>query len=837
MKKVLLAGCSLLTAICIAQTPPNPLNDPNWQLQWYNDFTPTTGSKVWSKSSLQLTCPGCATATQAMDVQDQNDHGGEPVVNLDANTTIGADFSNTADANNYLRFQAIRQDYTCTTQFCGESNHHYSSGGTSFWGVQYGYLEMKAKISNTYANWAAFWLWNGTTLNNIGGASGTLYSYDPNPNSPVITNVSSGSVNLYAASIIDYQNGYVVGANGKVLKSTNLAPQPYQTWTALTSTAFGATDFHGVCFTNINTGYIVGTGGKVVYTGNASSASPTWSYQTLSSGTHNLNGVCFPWANYPYTAPYYNTGYIVADGGYFYSTTDGSTWSSGTNVCSYNLKAVASNDMALNLSKGTHPDGNVYAVGGDATHGVLYYSNNFGSLGSWTQISTLPVTNKCFNSISFSDANHCFIAGDGGTLIEGIYTSGAWSWNNLSSSISGTPNLYSLSSLDAKSGYVVGASGAVYLISNINNSTGSVATVADKNPSPTHPFGTGDLYCVASHYDYDEMDIFEQAAGTCNGDVGSAYYGKYNDKNTLTCNTWVNGYNNSSLSSGTVGNVYPINDFSQWHTYGLEWSPSTVTYYIDNQISRIVPNPGYQPSTGNGGFISQTAYVILNLSLSGFVKWNDCNPTPTSTCSLDWPGATNGTPNCSTCVGTSPGIKNAAGFYDPNYVHTTGGCGYDYSDYFNPNVANNVPSTQVGYPAPTTYEGYPSASNSNVGTSFNQTSFNVAPTSGGSTGGTPFMLIDHIGYWKLNNGSSGTGSCWTGTPNYKNLTDLNGYPNQPQNTITINPGQTGGSNITTNGSSPAVIRASSYIEIDGGTNGEFTTGSGVELLLDISACY
>jgi hypothetical protein len=374
----------------------------------------------------------------------------------------------------------------------------------------------------------------------------------------------------------------------------------------------------------------------------------------------------------------------------------------------------------------------------------------------------------------------------------------------------GSPNLFSVSSEDGSNGYVVGQSGTVIQLTNINNST--IATATNLNPGSTS-FGTNDFYFANVGYDYDEMDVFEQAAGAYDLDATSPYNGQYRDKNTLTCNYGV-PYNSlpGPGNPSAVGGTYPISDFSQWHVYGIEWSPSTVTYYIDNQISRIIPNPGYQPGSNNGNSLSQPAFIYLNMAVSGFVKWNDTQYPDCSglshncrneTTSADWPGR-----NCPSYVCSSSLVANAPALYDPNY--STPASPYDYWKYFDPTTAGGPPGGYAGYPA----------------TSMNTTSFN--------TSATPVMLIDHVGYWKLNNGTPGSGSCWTGAPTYTTLTQLNGYPNQPQNTITITPAS---GNIITNSSSPSVIRASNYIEINGNSNGSFSTSSGTPLLLDISACY
>lgn len=49
-----------------------------------------------------------------------------------------------------------------------------------------------------------------------------------------------------------------------------------------------------------------------------------------------------------------------------------------------------------------------------------------------------------------------------------------------------------------------------------------------------------------------------------------------------------------------------ISDYTQYHTYGLEWSPTEIIWYFDDVVIRILPNPG----------LFGTARTILNFSLN-----------------------------------------------------------------------------------------------------------------------------------------------------------------------------------------------------------------------------
>lgn len=108
------------------------------------------------------------------------------------------------------------------------------------------------------------------------------------------------------------------------------------------------------------------------------------------------------------------------------------------------------------------------------------------------------------------------------------------------------------------------------------------------------------------NYDYDEIDIFEMTPGDASP-LG------IQNKNIMTSSL----HKCSGEPADLNGQISTINDYTLWHKYGVEWSPSKIIYYIDDVAVRISPNPDY-PTNPNGA-ISQNLLIILNVALSPFV--------------------------------------------------------------------------------------------------------------------------------------------------------------------------------------------------------------------------
>lgn len=106
-------------------------------------------------------------------------------------------------------------------------------------------------------------------------------------------------------------------------------------------------------------------------------------------------------------------------------------------------------------------------------------------------------------------------------------------------------------------------------------------------------------------YDYDEIDVFEMSAGK---EIDAI------DKTLLEnkYDMW-NSYHIQMGEWSEPGNYIIsthknyVNDYTQFHVYGLEWTPSKIIWYLDNNIVKVAIN--------DGGQLSQETGILLNLAM------------------------------------------------------------------------------------------------------------------------------------------------------------------------------------------------------------------------------
>jgi beta-glucanase (GH16 family) len=85
-----------------------------------------------------------------------------------------------------------------------------------------------------------------------------------------------------------------------------------------------------------------------------------------------------------------------------------------------------------------------------------------------------------------------------------------------------------------------------------------------------------------------------------------------NTRNSFTATTHFGAANNMIWSTNTSV------DATQWHTYGVEWNPSTITYLVDGEAWATIPNPG--PTGPNG--LSQPMKLFMQIETG-----DDTNPS------------------------------------------------------------------------------------------------------------------------------------------------------------------------------------------------------------------
>lgn len=109
---------------------------------------------------------------------------------------------------------------------------------------------------------------------------------------------------------------------------------------------------------------------------------------------------------------------------------------------------------------------------------------------------------------------------------------------------------------------------------------------------------------------HQEMDIFEMTGGTTEWCNTSHFT---HDENIATSNFYEG--NESACYRGVT---YSIQDYTQWHTYGVEWSPSKVVYYVDDFPVRLIQNSQIKDPTN----------IILNLAIMPWNPPNSSTPFP-----------------------------------------------------------------------------------------------------------------------------------------------------------------------------------------------------------------
>ncbi len=255
----------------------------------------------------------------------------------------------------------------------------------------------------------------------------------------------SGTTNiLNSIYFTDANNGYAVGNNGTILKTTNAGVN----WTSQNSGTI--VNLNSIYFTNVTNGYIVGDNGTILYTNNSGN---TWATQTSGTST-NLNSIHFTNSN---------NGYAVGNNGIILSF-NGTNWASQT---------IGTNNLNSVCFTGTTG----YAVGDNGT--ILTTSNGV----NWTR-QTIGINN--LNSIYFVGTTG-YVVGVGGTIL--VTSNGGIIWTAQTSSTGN--ELQGICFSDANNGYAVGV-GATILATNNGGSNWY------KEPSGTSNILFG-VYIISQH--------------------------------------------------------------------------------------------------------------------------------------------------------------------------------------------------------------------------------------------------------------------------------------------------------------------------------------------------
>lgn len=281
------------------------------------------------------------------------------------------------------------------------------------------------------------------------------------------------NVELYSVSFIDDLNGFVSGARGMILKTTDGG----LTWNELTNIYINIIRLDDVHFINSNTGIVVGDDGGKIY--RTSDSGTTWSL--IESGiTPVLRAVDFFDDN---------IGVAVGRYGIIRRTTDaGISWSNpqvnqateqlfGLHILDDEFAcAVGENTIVTTTDGGvnwfaqsyTYPDWVMgvhflnrqkgFAVG---INGKIYRTINGGS--NWTLVSTITPQN-ILRRVAFADDLNGIAVGDLGTVAR--TTDGGETWSKIQLSKPYLNSFFAVSFLDNNTGFISGDGGIILKTTN-----------------------------------------------------------------------------------------------------------------------------------------------------------------------------------------------------------------------------------------------------------------------------------------------------------------------------------------------------------------------------------
>lgn len=106
-----------------------------------------------------------------------------------------------------------------------------------------------------------------------------------------------------------------------------------------------------------------------------------------------------------------------------------------------------------------------------------------------------------------------------------------------------------------------------------------------------------------------EIDIFEMLGGNTNP------FSLFNTPSIMTTNIHTYYPDNNIFYEENIPTGF---NYTQWHTYSVEWSPSKIIWYVDGSPIRLFPNHG----------IIDPIRIILNLAIRPDILPNQSTPFP-----------------------------------------------------------------------------------------------------------------------------------------------------------------------------------------------------------------
>lgn len=323
---------------------------------------------------------------------------------------------------------------------------------------------------------------------------------------------NSGTLNsLYSVCFTDENKGFVCGAVGTILKTTDGGGH----WELVNSGT--SSTLYAICFTTADTGYAIGENGLILMTPDAGD---TW--MELNSGTSaNLVSLHFADRQTGYASAADATVRKTTNGGQSWSIESapagGSIWATDSStifLVGYGLNIFRSTDGAgsweilqwnsmgnLNdICFRTPAEG--ITVGGSWAQGFAYSVIEFTSDSGahWNMFS--KINSNYLNGVCYADSSLVYAVGNDGLIFHSADFLHKWEVQN-----SGTPHsLYAVHFPTRQTGYIVGDSGTILKTVNGGVGTGELFTSQAINlyPNPSHDYFT---FLLPDPYDAGRMSI------------------------------------------------------------------------------------------------------------------------------------------------------------------------------------------------------------------------------------------------------------------------------------------------------------------------------------------
>jgi len=165
------------------------------------------------------------------------------------------------------------------------------------------------------------------------------------------------------------------------------------------------------------------------------------------------------------------------------------------------------------------------------------------------------------------------------------------------------------------------------------------------------PYGNGFWPSLWTYYEdnnfYEEIDVFEMIPGLGEGCSHTGRAGEIHNVNMMTTNVHI--YHPADCEPqcdcAPPYQVHEIDNYLYYHTYGLEWSPNKLIFYVDGKVVRNTPNIGIHhlnkiiigiglnPIVTNGYDHFPSKMYVDHVAV--YKLRNDCN-TSINTCSFDF---------------------------------------------------------------------------------------------------------------------------------------------------------------------------------------------------------